>query len=167
MNKPETGFRFIGQPMPRTEDARLLIGAGRFTDDFDFPGQTYAAMVRSPHPHARIVSIDKSRALALPGVLGVFTGAICAGKDAEHAGQRQRAALVDRDDARMRMRRANHRRVSLPGKIEIVGKAARADEQPRVFGARHGLPDEAKAGFRFIHDPTPRELPLFSPRPWT
>ena len=78
MNKPESGFRFIGQPMPRHEDARLLIGAGRFTDDFDFPGQTYAAMVRSPHAHARIVSIDKSRALALPGVLGVFTGADCA-----------------------------------------------------------------------------------------
>jgi aerobic carbon-monoxide dehydrogenase large subunit len=78
MNIPVTGFRFIGQPMPRNEDARLLIGAGRFTDDFDFPGQTYAAMVRSPHPHACIVSIDKSRALALPGVLGVFTGADCA-----------------------------------------------------------------------------------------
>src|ERR1017187_6293973 len=78
MNKPETGFRFIGQPMPRHEDARLLIGAGRFTDDFDFPGQTYAAMVRSPHPHARIAAIDKARALALPGVLGGFTGADCA-----------------------------------------------------------------------------------------
>src|SRR5674476_146159 len=78
MNKPETVFRFIGQPMPRHEDARLLVGAGRFTDDFDFPGQTYAAMVRSPHPHARIVSIDKARAPALPGVLGVFTGADCA-----------------------------------------------------------------------------------------
>jgi carbon-monoxide dehydrogenase large subunit len=64
--------------MPRHEDARLLIGAGRFTDDFDFPRQTYAAMLRSPQPHARIVSIDKARALALPGVLGVFTGADCA-----------------------------------------------------------------------------------------
>jgi len=78
MNKPETGFRFIGQPMPRHEDARLIAGQGRFTDDFDFPGQTYAAMVRSPHPHARIVSIDKSRAQAMPGVLGIFTGADCA-----------------------------------------------------------------------------------------
>ncbi len=78
MNKPVTGFRFIGQPMPRNEDARLVVGQGRFTDDFDFPSQTYAAMVRSPHPHARIVSIDKSRAQALPGVLGVFTGADCA-----------------------------------------------------------------------------------------
>ena len=77
MNKPETGFRFIGQPRPRTEDARLIVGQGRFTDDFNFPGQAYAAMVRSPHAHARIVSIGKTAALALPGVLGVFTGADC------------------------------------------------------------------------------------------
>ena len=78
MIKPETGFRFIGQPMPRHEDARLLVGKGRYTDDFSFPGQTYAAMVRSPHAHARIVSIDKTRVLPMPGVLGVFTGADCA-----------------------------------------------------------------------------------------
>ena len=77
MTRPESGFRYIGQPMPRHEDARLIAGQGRFTDDFGFPGQAYAAMVRSPHPHARIVSIDKSRVLALPGVLGVFTGADC------------------------------------------------------------------------------------------
>ena len=78
MNRPESGFRYIGQPMPRHEDARLVIGQGRFTDDFNFPNQAFAAMVRSPHPHARIVSINKSRALTLPGVLGVFTGADCA-----------------------------------------------------------------------------------------
>ena len=78
MNKQATGFRFIGQPMPRHEDARLITGQGRFTDDFSFPNQAYAAMVRSPHAHARIVSIDKTAALALPGVLGVFTGADCA-----------------------------------------------------------------------------------------
>src|SRR5882672_6373874 len=77
MNKPESGFRFIGQPMPRTEDARLIVGEGRFSDDFNFPGQIYAAMVRSPHVHARIVTIDKAPALAMPGVLGVFTGADC------------------------------------------------------------------------------------------
>ena len=76
MNKP--GFRFIGQPLPRHEDARLTTGHGRFTDDASFPGETFAAMVRSPHAHAHIVSIDKARALALPGVLGVFTGADCA-----------------------------------------------------------------------------------------
>jgi carbon-monoxide dehydrogenase large subunit len=77
MNKSESAYRFIGQPMVRHEDARLVVGKGQFSDDFDFPGQTYAAMVRSPHPHARIVSIDKARALAMPGVLGVFTGADC------------------------------------------------------------------------------------------
>ena len=78
MNKPETGFRFIGQPMPRHEGARLVTGQGRFTDDFSFPDQAHAAMVRSPHAHARIVSIDKTPALNMPGVLGVFTGADCA-----------------------------------------------------------------------------------------
>ena len=54
----ETGYRFIGKPMPRQEDARLVTGHGRFTDDFAIDGEAYAAMVRSPFPHARIVAID-------------------------------------------------------------------------------------------------------------
>ena len=73
-----TDFRAIGKPLRRKEDLRLLTGRGRFSDDFNLPGQSYAAMVRSPHPHARIVRIDAARARALPGVLGVFTGADCA-----------------------------------------------------------------------------------------
>jgi aerobic carbon-monoxide dehydrogenase large subunit len=74
----ETGYRFIGKPMPRKEDARLITGKGRFTDDFNLDGQTYAMMVRSPYPHARIVAIDAAAAKTMPGVLGVFTGADCA-----------------------------------------------------------------------------------------
>ena len=74
----QTGYRFIGKPMPRKEDARLVTGKGRFTDDFSLDGQAYAAMVRSPYPHARIVAVDAARAKTLPGVLGVFTGADCA-----------------------------------------------------------------------------------------
>ena len=74
----ETGYRFIGKPLPRKEDARLITGKGRFTDDFNLDGQTYAVMVRSPYPHARIVAIDVAAAKAMPGVLGVFTGADCA-----------------------------------------------------------------------------------------
>jgi carbon-monoxide dehydrogenase large subunit len=70
-------YRFIGKPMPRKEDERLITGKGRFSDDFAFEGQTYAAMVRSPYPHARILGIDGSRAKAMPGVIGVFTGADC------------------------------------------------------------------------------------------
>jgi aerobic carbon-monoxide dehydrogenase large subunit len=65
----------IGQPRRRTEDARLLRGQGRFTDDVSRPGQAYAAIVRSPHPHARIVAIDGRAASAMPGVLAVLTGA--------------------------------------------------------------------------------------------
>jgi carbon-monoxide dehydrogenase large subunit len=73
----ETGYRFIGKPLPRKEDERLITGKGRFTDDFNLDGQAYAVMVRSPHPHARIAAIDSTRAKAMPGVLGVFTGADC------------------------------------------------------------------------------------------
>jgi aerobic carbon-monoxide dehydrogenase large subunit len=73
----QTGFRFIGKPLPRKEDARLVSGHGRFTDDFTLEGQAYAAMVRSPYPHARIVAIEAERAKAMPGVLGVFAGADC------------------------------------------------------------------------------------------
>jgi carbon-monoxide dehydrogenase large subunit len=65
----------IGAPVRRKEDARLLTGGGRFSDDVDLPGQLYAAIVRSPHAHARIRGIDKSDALASPGVLLVATGA--------------------------------------------------------------------------------------------
>lgn len=74
----ERAFAFIGKPLPRTEDLRLVTGKGRFTDDFAIEGQVYAVMVRSPHPHARIVRIETARARAMPGVLAVFTGADCA-----------------------------------------------------------------------------------------
>src|ERR1700722_11836137 len=74
----ETGYRCTGKPLPRKEDARLITGKGRFTDDFSLDGQAYAVMVRSPYPHARIVAIDAAQAKAMPGVLGVFTAADCA-----------------------------------------------------------------------------------------
>jgi carbon-monoxide dehydrogenase large subunit len=75
---PDEHYRFIGKPMPRKEDERLVTGKGRFTDDFNLDGQAYAVMVRSPYPHARIVAVDATAAKAMPGVLGVFTGADCA-----------------------------------------------------------------------------------------
>lgn len=63
-----------GQAVPRTEDNRLLVGKGRFADDVSLPDQAFAAMVRSPHPHADINRIDGAAALELPGVLAVLTG---------------------------------------------------------------------------------------------
>ncbi|HZT89982.1 MAG TPA: xanthine dehydrogenase family protein molybdopterin-binding subunit [Stellaceae bacterium] len=68
----------IGQPIRRKEDFRLLTGGGRFSDDFALPGQAFAAIVRSPHPHARILGVDAAAARAMPGVLGVFDGRDCA-----------------------------------------------------------------------------------------
>jgi carbon-monoxide dehydrogenase large subunit len=64
--------------MRRKEDLRLLTGAGRFSDDFNLPGQAYAAMARSPLPHARILRVDGTRAKSMPGVLAVYSGADCA-----------------------------------------------------------------------------------------
>ena len=77
MKLDAVNFRAVGKPIPRKEDARLITGHGRFSDDFSLDGQAYAVMVRSPHPHARIRGIDAARAQAMPGVLGVFTGADC------------------------------------------------------------------------------------------
>ena len=65
----------IGTPVPRREDARLLTGRGRFTDDVNPPRVCHAAFVRSPHAHARISSIDTTRALRSAGVIAVVTGA--------------------------------------------------------------------------------------------
>ena len=73
----EALFRSIGKPLPRKEDERLVTGKGRFSDDFHLDRQAYAAMVRSVLPHARIVGVNAARTRAMPGVLGVFTGADC------------------------------------------------------------------------------------------
>ena len=64
----------IGFSVKRREDGRLLRGDGRFADDFNAPGQAYAAFVRSPHAHADVLGIDDAAARAVDGVLDVFTG---------------------------------------------------------------------------------------------
>ena len=64
----------IGQPVPRTEDPKLVRGEGRFTDDVNLPGQAYAVVVRSRHAHGIIRGLDTEAARGMPGVLGVYTG---------------------------------------------------------------------------------------------
>src|SRR6266508_2698206 len=64
----------IGEPVRRKEDARLVVGAGRFSDDVDLPRQARAFVLRSVHAHARIKGIDTTRAKARKGVLAVLTG---------------------------------------------------------------------------------------------
>ena len=64
----------IGQPVPRTEDPKLVRGQGQYTDDVNLPGQAFAAIVRSAHAHGVIRNIDGAAARAMPGVLAVYTG---------------------------------------------------------------------------------------------
>ena len=65
----------VGQPVRRKEDDTLVRGKGKYTDDFNLPGQAYAWIVRSSHAHGIIRGIDTKAAAAMPGVLGVWTGA--------------------------------------------------------------------------------------------
>lgn len=65
----------IGVAVKRVEDHRFLTGNGHYTDDINRPGQSYAWILRSPHAHANLYSIDTSAAETAPGVIAVFTGA--------------------------------------------------------------------------------------------
>src|SRR5690606_2972498 len=65
----------IGSRVERKEDARFLTGAGQYTDDVTLPNQSHAFFLRSPHAHARIVSIRTEAAMKAPGVLAIYTGA--------------------------------------------------------------------------------------------
>jgi carbon-monoxide dehydrogenase large subunit len=67
--------QWIGKPLRRLEDARLLTGQGRYTDDVRPEGAAHIAFLRSPHAHARIAKLDVTVARAAPGVLAVYTGA--------------------------------------------------------------------------------------------
>jgi aerobic carbon-monoxide dehydrogenase large subunit len=67
--------RVFGSGIRRREDPRLLTGTARYTADFTLPNMAHAAILRSPHGHARIRRIDTSRARNAPGVVAVFTGA--------------------------------------------------------------------------------------------
>ena len=75
MSAPSGPPNGIGQPVRRKEDVRLLTGRGRYGDDLALPRMVHAAFVRSPHAHARIRSMDKTAALAVPGALAVLAGA--------------------------------------------------------------------------------------------
>jgi len=74
LEHPHIGTKWIGRAVPRVEDRRLTTGKGTFVDDFKLPGMCYAAIVRSPYPHARIKRVEAAAALGLTGVVGILTG---------------------------------------------------------------------------------------------
>ena len=65
----------IGQSLPRKEDVRFIRGKGNYVDDVDLPGMLFLDLVRSPYAHAKITALRKDKALQVPGVLAVITGA--------------------------------------------------------------------------------------------
>ena len=70
-------YRFIGKATPRRDSTEIVSGATKFLNDIKFPNLLYGIVLRSPHPHALITRIDKSKALALPGVKAVLTWEDC------------------------------------------------------------------------------------------
>src|SRR5271165_7183580 len=70
--RPEAPY--TGVSVPRVEDLRFITGRGNFSDDVRIDGDVYCVFVRSPYSHAKIVSIDRTGALSMPGVLAVLTG---------------------------------------------------------------------------------------------
>ena len=70
---------YVGRPLKRFEDPRLVTGQGSFVDDLRLPGMLHAVVLRSPHAHARILSLDAAPARALPGVAAVLTASDIAG----------------------------------------------------------------------------------------
>jgi carbon-monoxide dehydrogenase large subunit len=105
----------IGQPVRRVEDARFITGHGSFVDDIALPRQCYGVQIMSPHAHARIRSIDTSRAKAAEGVLCVLTGA-----DAEADGIGSLVGVMPEDMGGPKGFRAR-RPILVSGKVRAVG----------------------------------------------
>ena len=74
MTTEHTASGLIGASLKRVEDPPLITGKGCYVDDIQLPGMVYLAVQRSPYPHAKILSIDTSKAKAMPGVEAVLTG---------------------------------------------------------------------------------------------
>ncbi|HKV01640.1 MAG TPA: aldehyde oxidase, partial [Ktedonobacteraceae bacterium] len=68
-------YKIIGTPRPKVDAYAKVTGRALYADDIMLPRMLFGRLLRSPHAHARILSIDTSHALALPGVLAVITGA--------------------------------------------------------------------------------------------
>src|SRR5258706_9465588 len=66
---------YIGRPLPRVEDDRLLTGRGNYTDDQASPGEDWGVLVRSPHAHGGVAKVLAGEARHMPGVIGILTGA--------------------------------------------------------------------------------------------
>src|SRR5215470_3605334 len=162
MGANETGY--IGQSVRRKEDARFLHGAGQYTDDVSLAHQTHAYFLRSPHAHAKIRSIDTSKAKKAPGVIAVYTGADLEGVNGLPCGW-----LITSVDGTPMKEPPHH--VLAKGKVRYVGDhvalviaetlnqakdaAELIDVDYEVLPAVVNPADALKAGAAQVHDEAP------------
>ncbi|MCO5091209.1 xanthine dehydrogenase family protein molybdopterin-binding subunit [Bosea sp. (in: a-proteobacteria)] len=106
----------IGQSLPRNEDAVLLRGEGRYTDDLSLEGQLHAAFVRSPHAHGVIRGIDTAAAAAMKGVVAIYTAA-----DLEGQGYGLLKCQVDLPSRGGSAMKRPERKALATGKVRFVG----------------------------------------------
>lgn len=136
-------FSVIGTSSPRADGVEKVTGRSAFTSDRMLPGTLFAKSLRSTHAHARIVSVDVSRALALPGVYAVLTGADVRGI---RIGRRMYDVPVLADD---RVRFVGERVAAVAADDATIAEAACQlievvyDELPAVFGPEAALADGA------------------------
>ena len=139
----------IGRPVRRLEDLRFLIGKGRYSDDLNLPNQAHSVMVRSPHAHARIHSIDIRTAQRTPGTLAVLTG-----HDFLADGLNPIPFLDDGHPADLSLKNRGGSGPLAPPQppIAIVAVAALPDQKPQIFEAPNRSSDPAAIGHA-VHGP--------------
>jgi aerobic carbon-monoxide dehydrogenase large subunit len=161
----------VGQPVRRKEDDTLVRGKGKYTDDFNLPGQAYGWVVRSSHAHGILKGVDTSAAHAMPGVLGIWTGA-----DLEAAGYKPFLCglpLKNRDGSPILQ---TNRLPLATGKVRYVGDAVAfvvAETAAQARGAAEAVeldiealpavtdPEEAaKPGAPQLYDHIPNNVAL-------
>ena len=153
----------------RKEDGRFLLGQGRYTADWNTPGQLHAAFVRSPHANAILRTVDAAEARSAPGVVAVFTGA-----DLLPAGYRTRPAAMPLPGRDGRTLTTPHRPVLAHDRVRFVGeevalvvaetRAAAQDAAELVFVDYDALPcaidveHAAAPGAPLVHDDIPGNI---------
>ena len=153
----------------RREDLRLITGQGRYTADWNLPGQLHAAFLRADRAHAEIVRIDATRALEAPGVIAIFTG-----EDARQEGFKSLPNIVSYPGKGGQQLRKPHHLVLALGKVRYVGEpvamivartAAIAEDALELIDVEYrdlppvvGFENAVHEGAPWLHDDVPGNL---------
>ena len=119
--RPAGDLRVVGKPLPRVDAVAKLTGATAYADDIELPGTLYVKFLRSPHPHARVLSVDTASAASMTGVAAVITG--------EHLPTKYGIMPTSQDE-----RALEHEKVRFVG--DPVAAVAAVDEETALAACR-------------------------------